>query len=423
MSKVLLIDDDPHLRKILSRVLSKYNYEVVIAEDGMTGLRAARNERPDLIILDIIMPGMDGFEVAQRLHSDPICARIPIMVLTAYATPYGRKTAVEVGVDDFVTKPFGLDEIVAKVKAMTTTPFVSPNETTAPLKTQDLARIICFHTLRGGLGSTSLALNMAVALNNLWQWPTLLMDASFANGQVALALNWPESFTWTDLMQASLENTTHRLLENKLAPGEHVQALTASPDPRDARRISPRFVSHSLRLLEQPYEYIVADLAHDLGESTLELLRNADKILHLVSADRVSLQLAKHALETYAIRGIQPDDVLLVMVDTRPGRPAKVRNVEMALGQSLAAYIPFTPEMTEAANRSLALVDVFPDHLLTQLIEDLAFLLSKPSHRDVAQSMPTPVYKRVHARAAAVARNGAMKDLGRYFLKQAGVER
>ena len=104
MPKVLLIDDDPQIRKILERVLSHNHYEVVVAEDGVTGLREARNQRPDLIILDIIMPGMDGFEVAQRLHSDPICSRIPILVLTAYATPYGRKTAVEIGVDDFVTQ-------------------------------------------------------------------------------------------------------------------------------------------------------------------------------------------------------------------------------------------------------------------------------------------------------------------------------
>jgi len=422
MLKVLLIDDDPQLRHILSRILKKNDFEAVIAEDGATGLRLAREERPDLIILDIMMPGMDGFEVAQRLHHDPICARVPIMVLTAYATPYGRKTAIEIGIDDFVTKPFGIDDIVARVRTMTAPPVPASDEIAISLRTDGRARLICLHTLRGGLGCTSLAISLAAAFKNLWRRPTLLLDADFAGGQVALALNRRDFLSWPDLIQADRENRLQSLLESRLMAHENGLHVLAVPrDPHEAGRISPQLVGRSLELLAQPYEYIVADLAHDLRENTLAMAHYADKIVHLVAADAVSVRLAKRALATYRSMGIRPEDVLLVLVDARPGRPAKLRDLEVALGHSLAAHIPYAGTMTEAIDRGLPFVEAFPDHRLTHMVEDLAYLLSKPGHKDAGQSEPTPAYERVRARDAAEAQNGGAREIGGYMLKRSDV--
>jgi CheY-like chemotaxis protein/MinD-like ATPase involved in chromosome partitioning or flagellar assembly len=423
MPKVLLIDDDPHLRKILSNVLHKKGYDVVIAEDGASGLRVAKRQRPDLIILDIIMPGMDGFQVAQRLHEDPTTARIPIMVLTAYATPYGRKAAVDVGVDDFVTKPFGIEDLVAKVQALTSAHGMVHNALTLPLKTSRQARIIAVHSLSGGLGSTSLSVNLASSLYRLWFWPTMLLDADFANGQIALMLDSYDALSWSELMQASLDNSAQQLLEERRqAQEEGLHVMTAPRDARDAERVSPQFVSNSLRLLEQPYDYLVADLAHDLRDNTLELLRNADKILLLLSSDSVSLRLARRALAAYRTRGIRPEDVLPVMVSTRPGETAKVRQVELAIGHTLAAYIPYVPELTDAVNKGLPFSELFPNHLASQLVEDLAYLLSKPAHKQAEREIPSPLYGRVLARVTAAGQDTATDELGTYLLRQAGLE-
>ena len=119
MPKILVIDDDPHLRKILSTVLARHNFEVVAEQDGASGLRQARLIRPALIILDIIMPGMDGFEVAKNLRNSPYCAHIPIMILTAFATPYARRQAAKLDIEAFVTKPFKVDELVNRVNRIT----------------------------------------------------------------------------------------------------------------------------------------------------------------------------------------------------------------------------------------------------------------------------------------------------------------
>jgi len=419
MPKVLLIDDDPELRHILSRILNKNDFEVIVAEDGASGLHLAREGRPDLIILDIMMPGMDGFEVAQRLHHDPVCARMPIMVLTAYATPYGRKTAIEIGIDDFMTKPFGIEEIVARVRAMTAPPLPVAAESAIPLVTAGQARLICLHSLRGGLGCTSLAISLAATLKNLWRRPTLLLDADFANGQLALALNRRSSLGWADLIQAGKEDSLHSLLKDRrMAHEDGLHLLVAPRDTREAERIGPRAVERCLELLTQPYEYIVADLAHDLRQNTLALARNAGKIVYLVAADAVSVRLARKALATYQAHGIRSENVLPVLVDTRPGKRASVPDLEAALGRPLSAYLPYAGTMTEAIDRGLPFVEAFPDHRLTHLLEDLAYTLSKPGHKESGQLNPTPIYQRVQRREAAVAvQNGGSPESAGHILQ------
>ena len=131
MPTILLIDDDQHLLNLLTMILIKYDFVVVAAVDGVSGLQQARELQPDLIILDIIMPGIDGFEVARRVHDDPVIAHIPVMALTAYAMHTGREMAAEAGVSDFVTKPFRIEDLVTRVRRLTTPASGSTNGSAA----------------------------------------------------------------------------------------------------------------------------------------------------------------------------------------------------------------------------------------------------------------------------------------------------
>jgi CheY-like chemotaxis protein len=121
MPIVLVIDDDPHMGLILTRILRKHGFKIMVATDGPSGLALARENCPDLILLDIIMRGMDGIEVAKRLRGDSVCADIPIVFLTAFATAVGRHEASGVGVNGFISKPFVVDDLVQQVKDLTGT--------------------------------------------------------------------------------------------------------------------------------------------------------------------------------------------------------------------------------------------------------------------------------------------------------------
>ena len=118
MPTVLVIDDDPHMGLILTRILTKHGFVVRVAIDGPSGLQYAKSLNPDLILLDIVMPGMDGVEVAKRLRRDPGSATIPIVFLTAFATAVGRHEARAVNVEGFISKPFVVDDLVDTVKTL-----------------------------------------------------------------------------------------------------------------------------------------------------------------------------------------------------------------------------------------------------------------------------------------------------------------
>ena len=112
---ILVIEDDPHIRDLLRRGLAYENYKVTVAGDGATGLAAARDNPPDLVILDWMMPGMDGLEVCRRLR---LASNVPIIMLTAKESVPDRVLGLESGADDYIVKPFAFPELLARVHAM-----------------------------------------------------------------------------------------------------------------------------------------------------------------------------------------------------------------------------------------------------------------------------------------------------------------
>ncbi|MCL0091960.1 response regulator transcription factor [Dehalococcoidales bacterium] len=115
MAKVLIIEDDRTLLDVLRYNLSKEGYHVVTAIDGVQGLEVARSDHPDLIILDIMLPEISGFEVCRILRKE---FTIPILMLTAKGEEIDRVVGLELGADDYITKPFSLRELLARVRAM-----------------------------------------------------------------------------------------------------------------------------------------------------------------------------------------------------------------------------------------------------------------------------------------------------------------
>ena len=114
MTKILVIDDEPSITKLVSAYLKPEGYEVFIASDGNAGLKAARTFKPDLIILDVMLPGMDGIELLSRLRRE---SDVYVIMLTAKTEETDKIVGLSVGADDYVTKPFSPRELAARVKA------------------------------------------------------------------------------------------------------------------------------------------------------------------------------------------------------------------------------------------------------------------------------------------------------------------
>jgi two-component system cell cycle response regulator DivK len=118
MAKVLLVEDNEMNRDILSRRLSRRGYVVVFAMDGQQGVEMARSDKPDVILMDMSLPVMDGWEATRRIKSDDAMRNVPVIGLTAHAMSGDREKALKAGCDDYDTKPVELDRLIEKIERL-----------------------------------------------------------------------------------------------------------------------------------------------------------------------------------------------------------------------------------------------------------------------------------------------------------------
>ena len=113
--RILLVDDDANLRHALTYSLKREGFEVLAADDGKAGLESLRRDKPDVVVLDVMMPGLDGLEVCRRIRAE---SEVPVIMLTARDSEVDRIVGLEIGADDYLGKPFSTRELVARVRAM-----------------------------------------------------------------------------------------------------------------------------------------------------------------------------------------------------------------------------------------------------------------------------------------------------------------
>ncbi len=117
-AKILVVDDEPHIRRILQFLLEQEGFEVILAEDGQAALETLKSQQPDLILLDVMMPRMDGFTVLKHLRSDPDTATVPVIMLTAKGEASEKVRGLRDGANDYLTKPFNHEELLLRMQNM-----------------------------------------------------------------------------------------------------------------------------------------------------------------------------------------------------------------------------------------------------------------------------------------------------------------
>ena len=117
-NKILIVEDEQDISEMIAYNLEKEGFETALASDGEDALPLARSERPDLVVLDVMLPGMDGLEICRAIRRDPELAHLPVIMLTARAQETDKIVGLELGADDYITKPFSPKELVARIRAI-----------------------------------------------------------------------------------------------------------------------------------------------------------------------------------------------------------------------------------------------------------------------------------------------------------------
>ncbi len=393
---ILVVDDNEVTLKLVTATLQNGGFEIHTAQSAKEAIEKVGKIRPQMAILDVMMPDMDGYELCKKLRQMPVTAHIPIMMLTAFSEINEKLKAFDAGADDFMPKPFQPQELQARVKVHLRRAITQTKNTESITS----AKKIAVFSLRGGVGVSSLATNLAAGFTQLWQVPSLLIDLALFNGQSALMLDLALRNTWSDLGNIAPDDLDSENLQKALLQHECGVHVLASPkNIAETEKIKPEHVSKVLQLAESQYQYILFDLPHDFNPTTLAALDEADTILLMLAPELASVRCAANALTIFDDLGYEPEKVHLVLNWIFANNGLARKEIENALQKNIKVVLPHIPDALVSA-----LMMGKPSVLNAEqssaggLFEDLAFFWSKDEHKQEKPKNPTPAYLAVQER-------------------------
>jgi pilus assembly protein CpaE len=340
-TKVLVVDDDLNIQRVLVFTLKQEGFEVHVASDGQAGVEMAASVDPDLILMDVAMPKLDGYGATQRIRAAEAGGKhVPIIMLTAEADVEQRVKGLRAGADDDIVKPFHPLELIARIKAL----LARSGRGQAAKPTADkvrLGRLCCFYGAKGGVGTTTMAINTAIALAGRLKREVALLDANLQFGDMRVFMDL--GLDSSSIVNAISEPDLDAELLKRLMVTHHsgVELLLAPPNPESAdlvaerQRSDPRTLSTILALMRKAYDYTLVDMAKQIDDFNLQLFDEADLIFVVMTADLSCLKNVRLVLETMDSLGYERGKVQLVLNRSNAYTGINVDNAESALGRKI----------------------------------------------------------------------------------------
>lgn len=398
MSKILIVDDEKLNLKLVSETLKKDGHQTTTADSGVKALGIVQEVQPDLVILDVMMPELDGYAVCRRMRTMAPTKDIPIIMLTAKDSVEEKIKGFEAGADDYMTKPFEAMELQARVRV-----FLRRSSPIERTEEKIVGKTFSIFSLRGGVGVTSLAVNLAASFAELWQKPSVLVDLSLVAGHGALMLNTPLKNTWADLISIPIKEITIEVIDSALLSHPNGLKILAAPRrPEDAELLEEKKIIHVLDILQANYHYLVLDLPHNFTPPALAGLDTAHEIMMLLAPDLASLRSTSTALNVFSTLGYPKEKVRLVLNWIFERRGLAQKDIEKVLNDKIDLVIPFAPDtFVSAINLGCPPTIDAPHSPIGALLEDLAFFLSKNEHKKKKPKSPSEAWIRVGKRYKA----------------------
>ena len=366
--RILIVDDDEESLKLIELMLQRHGYEVILAVTGQQALSRAQSDQPDLIILDIMMSAMDGYEVCRRLRHDSLTQSIPIVIFTAKTTVDDKVAGFEAGANDYLTKPTHPAELVSRVKN------ALARRTTQQHAPGDRALVWGFLGAKGGVGATTLAANAAAAMAK--NTPTILADFRLGQGTLGLSLGLNRSSGMANLLAHSSNKITAQAVEAELV--SHVSGLRlllSSGQPKEMLlAVQPETVAAVVRHLRALKHMVVLDLGAGLNHHTAHVLPDIDQLTLVVEPNRVALTLARDTIGEIEQTLLDRTRISVVLVNrTQTSAQVPWQEAEQILNHEMTAIISSAPELAfQAAEAGLPMVLFQPNSIVATQFTKLA---------------------------------------------------
>ena len=398
--RVLMIDDEPVFYKMSLKVLTDKGYEVEYASNGKDGLNAVASFEPEIIIVDMRMPDMNGIDILRKLRLDPRHIQTPVIFVTSVKTLEDKLKAFELGADDYLIKPFEPEELAARLDIVSRRAKVLLLTSGLPEAVQPHPNIVAVHSLRGGSGVSSLAVNLALSFSKIWEKPSLIIDTALFSSQVAMLLNMSPGSTLGKIANFQFSDIDDEVIDGLIE--SHISGLDVIAAPRfpvATDIFNEEFWSFLFRRVNDKYAFIVIDTPHDFSDVVISSIMKADTVVLVVSPEMASLRVTVSALRTYEQIGIPSSNIKLVLNNNFSSAGIDREKIQKAIGRQFNFELPYdATEVLRAVNLGSPFVLSNPDLMISRNIEDMAYSLSSEILKNIPPAAPSKAWKRVTSR-------------------------
>jgi CheY-like chemotaxis protein len=385
--KILVIDDDLETLRLVSMMLQRMDYSVITAADGMHGLQLVKSDHPDLVLLDVMMPDMDGYEVARTIRANPITAHLPIIMFTAKSQIEDKVNAYEAGVDGYLTKPTHPKELAGQVRALlrrskgTTGPL---EPASAPIPRAHFAAVLA---ARGGVGVSTLALNTAIILQQKSNAGVVAFELHPGRGNWGYELGYEKLDGLNNLLQSTPDAITQDAVKNELIYHRSgVRLMLASHMIKDIALYKNIAQMEKIMLqLAYSQSMVVMDIGNDLFPGFEKVLDKCNQAIIVVEPNPITVAHTKSLIQDLGSMEFgKAKPITLVLVNRlRIDLQLSRSEMEDQLGQSIELIISPAPELAyQAVLRRTPITLMQPEGLVSQQYGLVA--------KHLAKSLPQP---------------------------------
>lgn len=357
MARILVIDDDTDLLEMIKLLVERRGgHEAILSADGEDGIAKAQQTPPDLAVVDIMMPGMTGYDVCRSLREAPETQSIPILVLTARGQPVDREAAMQAGADEHLAKPVVMADLMERIDDML-----------AEAQASEHSRTIVLASLKGGVGVTTLAVNVAASLVRTGHREVCLLDLSPSSGHMTLHFGRRPRRDWSSLMGQDVidARTVNPLL---LQPTDGLHLLASPVVPLVGRVLTGSTVRALLEVLRAQFDLVIVDTPSVLNEATTAAIDVSSNTWLILAADPASIQTTFGTVQALGERSRR---FPVILNQASPARRASPEAIGRVLSRSLSAIIPFDQDQAQALAQGKPLALDQPGSPLARAVEQL----------------------------------------------------
>jgi len=372
--RILIVDDDFETLRMVGLMLQHQGYEIIAANSGEQALALANAEQPDLIILDIMMPSMDGYEVARQLRASPQTEDIPILMFTAKTQVDDKIAGYNAGADDYLTKPVHPAELIAHIKALLSR---TTRRTETVTKGAEKGTLIGVIASKGGLGASSLTLNLAISIAKKSRLDVIAAELRPGCGSWAFELGFNQPTGLKNVLMSQPFEISPALLERELVKTTFGPLLLlASSGLQEVDTCHKAENIHKLmQVLPEMADVVLADIGAPILPNTNKVLEACDEIIVVMEPFPSCMESTRVLLNDLEELGAGKSKLLhLIVVNrVRADMQLTLTQIQDQLKTKVLQMIPPAREVAFfSAQKHIPLVELQPEGFLTQQFEHLA---------------------------------------------------